>query len=1138
MSAGDFVLQRWLNHEFLGRHDRPVRPDGRPLHAYRCCEAELDTLQQRLRNALRSPDPAKGKFLAAGFCLFAAEWWRCHYGGGHWGWEPIFEELGRTYDFQTAKRLTESGLRFWKRPLRRLTGRRQFLASLVLEGGFPLRIIERDQGRLRHYLVRVLDELDRAGGDRGVAASIAEGAGAMLPKRLRFPEFYELVSELAAAVIERRHLLPRSLDGADPVALLDAKDPGWRSAMPLAVEDESARRLIRAVLRESVTLLNRTRLLSRLCYRMLTRSGDRWRSRLGFTMSGEILSAHWPNIPEGAQRARLIATGALAEQIGAPLALLRVRPELDRCSIEPLSGSSHQIDFPLSLEAEASLLVNNHHSPAVPLPGGEARREAVLVFEDADDPADSDPEAPPNELRLLAAGSVRSRRNRLFVLVRGSGTSRQVAPGGCIREIGVTEQGDRTLLEIRGHATFIPEEGDLPIRVSTSMDTGSTLVLQAWGPRPRWRVLGCDAFLGFPRFKVIRGDDPPTDVNRRNLHWRPWGDRAWRTLDATPMPFGGHDVALVEDGALAHRLRLAVLPPTMSIELLPKGPTEGIIRVQGIAGALVTVDCRSPQREDRPYKISAVSNGLGDDAAELRLRCDGLPPPAIRLNLAWQVGQPVALELPYPAKGAGFVDARNQWLPRTALLTLDQLYGVRAQALGRGNRSLLHAALSARDATTPQPFIWRQFGEEIGLSALGGAFRRLFAASRDVDAEIRADVDHETQIRIRRFDLEIEFDERCEVVTLSEAAIAQVRADGWPPIELAARGLSGISDEEVILESIPGDTPRWCLSRTTSLRGPRLLYGRVGGRYRIRPRILPALDKTPHDIDASAPLADIMRITDRSARIEAMRARLTELARRFDDADWREIETAREFLQGRLPLATLDVFNVLIDIPEASLGLLAISPTTEEIERVLSMEDELPFMWIILPLRSWIEVFSRYHTHLFDILTKNGLDEHQGRDLAKEQIERVLQRIYEAEPVLAGQVAAVREHLSLKPQADVPSLTTVGTPEVQRALQEQLSCIRQECLQRNSDAHWPPDYPFREKLVGFMPPLPAVEGTRYRTATLDAPFAAARVAAEGLSIEPAMVERIREFRDFDTLYFDDTYRFALVLNLSEQQFSL
>lgn len=65
------------------------RPDGRPLHAYRCTEAEFDALQRTVRERLAARPAPVGPLTAQTFGLWAAEHWRRCYREGAWSWEQL-----------------------------------------------------------------------------------------------------------------------------------------------------------------------------------------------------------------------------------------------------------------------------------------------------------------------------------------------------------------------------------------------------------------------------------------------------------------------------------------------------------------------------------------------------------------------------------------------------------------------------------------------------------------------------------------------------------------------------------------------------------------------------------------------------------------------------------------------------------------------------------------------------------------------------------------------------------------------------------------------------------------------------------------------------------------------------------------
>lgn len=137
-------------------------PDGRPLHTYKLSLESFENFEGllidaakagRLRNYSRED--------AALFVLWAADWFRRHYGGGIRKYEDLGRVLGIRFDDQKYWRaLVDDGLDWWRRPvIRRASGSHRLL-TLALEGGFPARVLEeRERGWLVRYLVGLVSVL-------------------------------------------------------------------------------------------------------------------------------------------------------------------------------------------------------------------------------------------------------------------------------------------------------------------------------------------------------------------------------------------------------------------------------------------------------------------------------------------------------------------------------------------------------------------------------------------------------------------------------------------------------------------------------------------------------------------------------------------------------------------------------------------------------------------------------------------------------------------------------------------------------------------------------------------------------------------------------------------------------------------
>ncbi len=78
----------WLS-SLLGSAGLSV-PDGRPLYAYRCSTERFEEARNALTGWRPQRDPGAGGRV---FAVYAAEWWRRHYDGGPWAWQPLLDAI-------------------------------------------------------------------------------------------------------------------------------------------------------------------------------------------------------------------------------------------------------------------------------------------------------------------------------------------------------------------------------------------------------------------------------------------------------------------------------------------------------------------------------------------------------------------------------------------------------------------------------------------------------------------------------------------------------------------------------------------------------------------------------------------------------------------------------------------------------------------------------------------------------------------------------------------------------------------------------------------------------------------------------------------------------------------------------------
>lgn len=110
---------------------------------------------RRLAGAGRlvNPDSRAGAL----FVAYCAEWFRRESASTFLRWDDPAPDLFPSVPYASKQTLTTSGLEYWRRPLRRSAHAREFLLTVALEGGFPVRILaEGARGWLKEYLRAIM----------------------------------------------------------------------------------------------------------------------------------------------------------------------------------------------------------------------------------------------------------------------------------------------------------------------------------------------------------------------------------------------------------------------------------------------------------------------------------------------------------------------------------------------------------------------------------------------------------------------------------------------------------------------------------------------------------------------------------------------------------------------------------------------------------------------------------------------------------------------------------------------------------------------------------------------------------------------------------------------------------------------
>ena len=222
-------------------------PDERPLYAYRCSTERFEEARDVLAGWSPQRDAGAGGRV---FAVYAAEWWRRHYDGGPWAWQPLLDSIRCEAPFPELYEPLRNAWRWWHvRPVV-LGASVRYLGTCACQGGLPLHFVSSPHSNVRRFLRALLREyrIFRRVVDDGY--TLAEPLRSHLPRSLRQEPVYRLCADVMDQIWELRGVGSQQ---DDPVAILDRQTPEWRSRMPIDLGDGQARRLIDALLRDAAT---------------------------------------------------------------------------------------------------------------------------------------------------------------------------------------------------------------------------------------------------------------------------------------------------------------------------------------------------------------------------------------------------------------------------------------------------------------------------------------------------------------------------------------------------------------------------------------------------------------------------------------------------------------------------------------------------------------------------------------------------------------------------------------------------------------------------------------------------------------------------------------------------------------------
>ncbi|WP_417420730.1 STY4851/ECs_5259 family protein [Halomonas sp.] len=930
----------WLS-EFLLTRAMFKGPDGTPLYSYHVTEAEFRSLVELLRSYFKRGSVANSStHLAACFCLFVSEQYRRAYNSS-WSWSGPEALLGASLSSQQHASLTDTGMAYWKRPIRLRENGRDWLGSLFAEGGLPWPLVQSESHGFGRAVRRGIKHFYRTEGNRRTTADLMADFENDLPLIFRNLETRRL---LAGIVDQLMYLVEHHplKDQEDPTNYLDQAAPGWTDAFPIPLDESNARTLLNDWLRdagqkrkERQETLGRTKDFS--CEHFLHGILPQWLIRTELILPHEAEFAIDPTSLNSTrlelayyEGERLLARGPsvygqLTEK-GIKARFSNPQVTLERCKPGEL----------LSLR----LLDNGRVVHCLYFDGSALDYHDVpLIFESRSERW---------QLVALSSCSLSSK----FVRIRIPDGFDTISKDHDLKHLPKDQENG---LWIEASSDFTLIKGDdrylVELNQTDSDDSKPTLS----GVFALYESSHSMVFLGWPNLELPEGyphakDDLLEFINGELL------DR--RVISH----YGSVRYTLrTRSGKTLMQRRFGVLPKDFSILLLPE-VREQPARLQ-IKGATQL----DPQ---------IVSNALVVEQSEdsLYLRYQGDTPPS---TFRIEVGRglpPLRLQLPYPYQGARLLDHSGNPSGARELLLAD-LLGYRislSSGLTQGQTFYIQLELVCEERPHPQRTYSIRVGSApvmLNLFSYLADMQSMLGAVDEQDAYIKLTIEAEQlllKIDIRRYGGQLEWEERdvFHIGGVSKRAV-----------------LDGVNAEAMLL-SDPKQTPLQLIEKTSESvgtgsfkipqamqsRGPWLIYPADNSDIHFRP----ALYLIPENrLDTAAEIFSLHRAAElfhpwRNPYV--IDQQIAAMAEDFNHSGWQYFADLKQNYH-HLPLSSFETWKALSRNYEAlSFAIFRLEMDEPFCVRI---RDELAVIWETIPLPLWVRAYRLFQ----DSMRLTGLPE-------------------------------------------------------------------------------------------------------------------------------------------------------------------
>ncbi len=1102
--------------------------NGEPLYSYKLHPDEFNDLKGTLmasvcRNTVSSLIVSSGKSDWAGaFVLYATEWWRKEFAGGHWSWGPLFTSLGiNEYDLTPNQRntLISSGFRYWRRPLLRNGHGRMFLGSVAVEGGLPLNLINDANSRLAHYFEQVIMDFGKFSMSKPDAFLIARAHNHLIARSFRTDAVYTIIAKISEAIFQLtdRYSLDEQLD---PLRYLAAVAPDWADLLPLKLEADVASQLLSGALHKAVEvqrkLPNTIRLIRSL--KVISNSNiylddeidesdgpsNNWKSQLSLNLRSRVNASYLQ---------QLFNCSALPSRFS--LFALGKKPFLLAKAFKPQNNPNSYILDVINtqlpedwFDCEVQLMAKTDDGQQWCAPivgGGQLNDDEPWAFTENND-----------QWIFLGAGDVCTDDSVVLVAVNTSHkvTSYEQVINPTIASIEKPFNRDLYLLEQIGQYNI---NG---FAVELGKETNGSYEYVWQGEEVPYQTIPSKCYVGKPQLISLSGEGQRESIPANNVMWFDKANDKWLNTDS--LPYGRSEMGYVVAGKLKKRFVMANLPRDLTFEIIAGNQANrGQIKLSGSSLPLVSL---------LPHEKATLHSSITSesDALTLELFSELAQPPAqVSLQLWWQEKpKSVTITLPFPRKGICLYDGDGKQVASHSEILVDEINNYALHGFGLSGSISITFSLRARDIHRPfansayfnidLPSI-DSLTAGISFSDFRENIQALLALSSALDAKVQVSILNQGvsqfECSLASYSSQLQPIRETGHVVLKGAKQTEVKLFTIPLNKPGQTPLLLIPDTHVTSDADVGDELYWLFPDDELEPSPWLIFcdNKKAG---IRPLLWTKdLQLMP---PATGGIENASCIGNRHARIEAFKAVALQLSTDFSMPEWKYVHAL--LACEDVPLTTFDFWRGAIQSPEFLLALL-LKANKKELQTVWMLDKQFPMSWLSLNIKNSVAVVLEFYGYLKERLGDDC------DDIAQHRIKNRLADLVSLFPALSHFNDLLLSKIGL----------TVNKEDLSvQQYVEALPLLRNELTQRNLLIKWPTSFAnsiFRSVIANTDKQFVSLclkQDKDFSCNVLNAPILAALAGTRivDLKFNAEVVHAIREYHRFDPEYFEAS--FALI----------